>query len=153
VFGRYGSQRMKDWQEVVRLYEKDSLYLAEAAQILVRLVSYEIPGLRKQISKFEQLSEESEKKTSDLVRSQHNLQTEFNAICSQLGIKGDNVRDELIEKLKELPALLAAVSLKETTLYSVFYKLFSRLPQPSRPCRKPSLSTPTTPETKTRFPC
>lgn len=55
LFGRYGSQRMKDWQDVVRSYEKENLYLAEAAQILVRNINYEIPGLKKQIAKEEQL--------------------------------------------------------------------------------------------------
>ncbi len=55
IFGRYGSQRMKDWQEVLRLYEKDNVYLAEACQILMRNVAYEIPGLKKSISKCEQL--------------------------------------------------------------------------------------------------
>lgn len=55
LFGRYGSQRMKDWQEVVRWYEKDNVYLAEAAQILMRNVAYEIPGIKKSISKYEQV--------------------------------------------------------------------------------------------------
>lgn len=55
LFGRYGSQRMKDWQDVVKSYEKENLYLAEAAQMLVRNISYEIPGLKKQIAKEEQL--------------------------------------------------------------------------------------------------
>lgn len=55
LFGRYGSQRMKDWQDVVKSYERENLYLAEAAQMLVRNVSYEIPGLKKQIVKEEQM--------------------------------------------------------------------------------------------------
>jgi hypothetical protein len=46
---------MKDWQEVVRLYEKDNVYLAEAAQILMRNVAYEIPGIKKSITKYEQV--------------------------------------------------------------------------------------------------
>lgn len=29
IFGYYSSQRMKDWQEIVRLYEKDNVYLGE----------------------------------------------------------------------------------------------------------------------------
>jgi hypothetical protein len=127
VFGRYGSQRMKDWQEIIRLYEKDSLYLGEASQILVRNVSYEIPGLRKQISKFEQLSEEAEKKIGELIKSEHNLQTEYNALCSQLGIKGDNVRDELIAKLNELPDLFQTVNYKITASSLVFYVIFLQI--------------------------
>lgn len=55
LFGRYGSQRMKDWQEVIRLYEKDNVYLAEASQILMRNVAYEIPGIKKSIAKCEQV--------------------------------------------------------------------------------------------------
>lgn len=54
MFGRYGSQRMKDWQEIVRSYEKDNVYLAEAAQMLIRNVNYEVPGFKKQIQKLEQ---------------------------------------------------------------------------------------------------
>lgn len=55
LFGRYGSKRMKDWQDVVKSYEKENLYLAEAAQMLVRNINYEIPSLKKQIAKEEQL--------------------------------------------------------------------------------------------------
>lgn len=29
IFGRYSSQRMKDWQEIVKLYEKDNVYLGK----------------------------------------------------------------------------------------------------------------------------
>ncbi|KGL85125.1 CDK5 regulatory subunit-associated protein 3, partial [Tinamus guttatus] len=31
LFGRYSSQRMKDWQEIVSLYEKENTYLGKAA--------------------------------------------------------------------------------------------------------------------------
>ena len=55
IFGRYGSQRMKDWQEVVKLYEKENVFLAEAAQMLMRNVAYEIPALKKAIAKCEQM--------------------------------------------------------------------------------------------------
>lgn len=53
IFGYYSSQRMKDWQEIVDLYKRDKLFLAECAQILQRLVQYEIPSLKKSIQKAE----------------------------------------------------------------------------------------------------
>lgn len=55
IFGRYSSQRMKDWQEIIALYEKDNTYLVELSSLLVRNVNYEIPSLKKQIAKCQQL--------------------------------------------------------------------------------------------------
>lgn len=134
VFGRYGSQRMKDWQDVVKVYEKDNAYLGEAAQILLRNINYEIPGLKKQIAKFEQLSEESQKKSKDVVKSQNSIRSEYNAICSQLGIPGQNIRKELIERLNDLPKLLQDVASvtpgikKAVTLYGDYAKSKEILP-------------------------
>lgn len=45
---------MKDWMEIIRLYEKDNIYLAEAAQMLIRNINFEIPNIKKQIQKCEQ---------------------------------------------------------------------------------------------------
>ncbi|XP_037779310.1 CDK5 regulatory subunit-associated protein 3-like [Penaeus monodon] len=59
ILGWYGSQRMKDWQEITRLYEKDSVYLAEAAHLLMRNVKYDIPDLKQQISKGTHIQEVS----------------------------------------------------------------------------------------------
>jgi len=103
LFGRYGSQRMKDWQEIVRLYERDSVYLGEAAQILVRNVNYELPAVKKQIAKFEQLIDDAQKKIHDLSTSEAVLNAQRIALCQKIGIDGKNLREEFIERLKELP--------------------------------------------------
>lgn len=126
LFGRYGSQRMKDWQEIVKLYERDNLYLAEAANILVRNVNFEVPGLKKQIAKFEQIQnvwifilishilssfyvwlllQECDKKALDYSKKESASQAEFNNVCKQIGISGDKIKSELVEKLKELPEI------------------------------------------------
>ena len=42
-YGRYGSKRMKDWLEIVQLYEKDHVYLGESARILQHNVEYDDP--------------------------------------------------------------------------------------------------------------
>uniref|UniRef100_A0A7G3AEP5 Putative cdk5 activator-binding protein n=1 Tax=Lutzomyia longipalpis TaxID=7200 RepID=A0A7G3AEP5_LUTLO len=116
VFGRYGSQRMKDWQEVVKNYEKDSVYLAEAAQILVRNITFEIPSLKKQITKFEQLSEEAAKKAKDMSKSQNAIRGEFTVLCQQLGIKGEEIKAELKVKLEQLPQMFGEIAAKVSAL-------------------------------------
>lgn len=112
IFGGYSSQRMKDWGAVLKLYEKDNLYMGEAAQIFTRNVSYEIPNVRKQISQFEKLGEEALKKSQDSVKSENILRSEYNTGCQQLGIKGDSIKAELTERLKDLPELQAQVAKK-----------------------------------------
>lgn len=128
LFGRYGSQRMKDWQEIVKNYEKENLYLAEAAQILVRNINYEIPGLKKQIAKEELLQTECEKKHSDYLKNEASSKSEFLTLCKQLGIQGDRIKKELVDRLQELPQIYDKVgkSLKPLLpgieLYSAFTK-------------------------------
>lgn len=112
MFGSYSSQRMKDWQAVLRLYEKDNLFMGEAAQTMTRNVSYEIPNVRKQITQFEKLSEEALKKSQDSIKSENILKSEYNTGCQQLGIKGDNIKAELTERLKDLPELQLQVAKK-----------------------------------------
>ncbi|XP_047504967.1 CDK5 regulatory subunit-associated protein 3 isoform X2 [Pieris napi] len=128
LFGRYGSQRMKDWLDVVKSYERDNLYIAEAAQMLARNISYEIPGLKRQITKEEQIQADCEKKKNDYLKSEGSAKTEFLNSCKQLGIKGDKIKQELVERLQELPAIYDKIgsSLKplrpSIDLYSAFTK-------------------------------
>lgn len=134
VFGRYGSQRMKDWQEIARLYERDSIYLAEAAQILVRNVNYELPSVKKQITKFDQLIDEAQKKIQDQTTTETVLNAQRTALCQKLGIAGDNLRDEFRQKLGELPKLneeiaqLAKKLGEAATLYGKISKNVECLP-------------------------
>ena len=58
-FGQYGSQRMTDWKEVLHLYESENIYLAEASQLLIQAVVYELPGLKKQITKVSQIQRQT----------------------------------------------------------------------------------------------
>ncbi|PSN58422.1 hypothetical protein C0J52_02807 [Blattella germanica] len=115
-FGSYGSQRMKDWQEVVRLYEKDNVYLAEAAQMLIRNVNYEVPSLKKQIAKFEQIQMECDKKEAEYAKSGNVLRGEFQTLCKQLGIEGKKIKRELVDLLAELPGIYNKVANNVKTL-------------------------------------
>ncbi|XP_015117127.1 CDK5 regulatory subunit-associated protein 3 [Diachasma alloeum] len=126
LFGRYGSQRMKDWQEIVRLYEKDNLYLAEAAQMLIRNVNYEVPSFKKQIQKAEQTVHELDKKSLEYKKSENTARTEFTNLCKQLGIPGNKIKRELVGKIVELGDIYERIAKKVECLVPVieFYTAF-----------------------------
>ncbi|XP_013774182.1 CDK5 regulatory subunit-associated protein 3-like isoform X1 [Limulus polyphemus] len=110
IFGRYSSQRMKDWQEVVKLYEKDNVFLAEAAQLLIRNVNYEVPSLKKQIAKCQQTQEECNRKEEEYAKNAIQLKEKFYETCKQLGIEGVNIRKELVSLLNDLPDIFSRVT-------------------------------------------
>ncbi|KAK2576683.1 hypothetical protein KPH14_005344 [Odynerus spinipes] len=127
VFGRYGSQRMKDWQEIMSSYERDNVYLAEAAQMLMKIVKYDIPSLKKQIQKLKQVQDDLDKEEEKCKKSEKIAQTEFNSICRQLEIPGKNIRAELTETAKnELPKICARIAEKSKSLSDVvnFYEAY-----------------------------
>nr|XP_040032840.1 CDK5 regulatory subunit-associated protein 3 isoform X2 [Gasterosteus aculeatus aculeatus] len=109
IFGRYSSQRMKDWQEIISLYETDNIYLAEAASLLSRNVSYEGPALRKQLAKAQQLQQELCRREVECQTSAADLRERYYAACKQYGITGENVARELQALVKDLPAVLEEV--------------------------------------------
>nr|CAG4642580.1 EOG090X07S9 [Evadne anonyx] len=128
IFGRYGSQRMKDWQEIVRLYEKDNVCLAEAAQILMRNVAYEIPGLKKGLARCEQIQNDCEKKEGDCAKHARDSQEKYLVLCQQLGIEGKNIKKEIGQLITQLPQLYKDVaeqvkSLRKATQY---YQSFTK---------------------------
>nr|KAF6455272.1 CDK5 regulatory subunit associated protein 3 [Rousettus aegyptiacus] len=106
IFGRYSSQRMKDWQEIVSLYERDNTYLVELSSLLVRNVNYEIPSLKKQIAKCQQLQQEYSRKEEEGQAGAAEMREQFYHSCKQYGITGDSVRRELLALVKELPSQL-----------------------------------------------
>ncbi|KAG5666856.1 hypothetical protein PVAND_014864 [Polypedilum vanderplanki] len=112
IFGSYTSQRMKDWVAVIKAYEKDNLYLAEAAQLLTRNINYEIPSARKQMTTLEKLSTDALNRSNDAIKSENILKNEFSLACQQLGIKGDKIKLELTEKLKDLPEMQKKITEK-----------------------------------------
>ncbi|XP_035214668.1 CDK5 regulatory subunit-associated protein 3-like isoform X1 [Stegodyphus dumicola] len=126
IFGQYSSQRMKDWVEIVKLYEKDNIYLAEAAQLLVRNIMYELPSLKRQLTKCKQLQDESAKKELDYAKNEHAMRENYAASCKQIGIEGKNVKKELLSLLDELPEALGsvAVSSKKLALVRNYYVSF-----------------------------
>lgn len=103
MIGQYSSQKMKDWMEIIKLYETDGVYLAETAQMLARNVNYEIPALKKQISKCQQIQKECDKKEADYATKSADLKKKYESTCKQLGIEGKKIKSELAALVGDLP--------------------------------------------------
>lgn len=108
--GFYSSQRMKDWQEIEGMYKKDNVYLAEAAQILQRLAQYEIPALRKQISKMDQSVTDAIRKHSEYGKQAEDGRKQFEKEISRMQLKGVHLRKELLELAADLPAFYEKIT-------------------------------------------
>uniref|UniRef100_A0AC34GQC0 Uncharacterized protein n=1 Tax=Panagrolaimus sp. ES5 TaxID=591445 RepID=A0AC34GQC0_9BILA len=128
IFGSYSSQRMKDWQEIVKLYEKDNIYLADAAQLLQRLVQYDIPAMNRQITKDETSFEDHVKKEEEYKKNAHQADRIYHEELTKLGIDGKNFRKEIIELTEAVVPMIDEIADDLVDLIPAvqYYKDFSR---------------------------
>ncbi|XP_031556788.1 CDK5 regulatory subunit-associated protein 3-like [Actinia tenebrosa] len=133
IFGRYSSKRMKDWQEIVSLYEKNNLYLAEAAHLLIRNVNFEVPSLKRQIGKCQQTQRDCTKKENEYSSNASVFLDQHKKTCEKMGIKGDNIKSELMDLLKELPEIYSKVAQDTIKCSNIveYYQAFTKFVSPS----------------------
>jgi hypothetical protein len=131
-FGYYSSQRMKDWQEIISDYEKGNVYLAEAAQVIHRNVSFEIPSLKKQLSKMDATYHDLERQESETIKKSQRLLSEKAKDMESLGIsKDENPASQITQKLDLLPGKLKKIESSLAKLNDVndYYRGFVKATQ------------------------
>jgi hypothetical protein len=47
----------KDWSNIISLYQKNSIYLVESASFLQRNAAFELPSVKKQMTRNQQLQQ------------------------------------------------------------------------------------------------
>ena len=109
IFGYYSSQRMKDWQDIVYSYEKDCIYIAEAATDLIRETNYEVPGVRRIIQRLYKDKGDLEKERASRLRRQQQFNSEYQKMAQKYGIKGINVVGELQEQSNSLASVMSEI--------------------------------------------
>lgn len=121
-FGQYSNEMTKEWSDIMKLYEKDNIYLIESAQIMARNVNYELPALKRQVIRCQQTEKDCHKREEDYITKAADLRRKYDNACKRLGIEGKKIKTELYSQLKELPEILESlhrriVAVKEASLY------------------------------------
>ncbi|OQR82659.1 hypothetical protein ACHHYP_15685 [Achlya hypogyna] len=109
-FGQYTSPVLKAWIAIVKSYEANSLFAAEAARRLHQNAAFEIPALRKAITQHEKHVADNLRKVADLQKSIVECNKTFAASCASLKIPGFDIRLELQALVYDLQGLFAEVA-------------------------------------------
>ncbi|TDH70376.1 hypothetical protein CCR75_000390 [Bremia lactucae] len=108
-FGQYNSPLLKRWKALIRQYEKNNIFTAEAARTIAQNTAFEIPFLKRTIQQNQKQITYSNRKVTDLTRSIAEYKRKLEVLSADMGILGHNFRDELRRLPLELPFMFDGV--------------------------------------------
>lgn len=128
MIGQYTHQFTTKIARIVKLYERDNVYLADSAKQIIQNVKYNVPVLKKQIARCQQVKSDSVKKQTECSSNIAKYQAKFRERCAEIGIKGDHVRSELVNLLEDLPLMLSELATTLTPLAKglEYYRKFAQ---------------------------
>ena len=153
--GAYTNAHTARWAEVVKKYESGAVYLVDAAQSLVQGCAYELPALKKEISRAERELVELQRRQAEYTRLAEASRTRFVQACSKrqiameesaAGLK-DELRlsiaqlrplyDKLTRRVQAAPFPAAVSEYKQVVTYAL-----DKVEVPSGECGDPSALLP-----------
>jgi hypothetical protein len=129
-FGQYVSKRMKDWSDILKLYEKDNIHLADASHILQSQINYDLPAYKKSSEQSRKQAEEMERKQVEWEKNLVQYQHKYQQSIQELNIEGLDIRNEIILLQNEIPSMLnnIVIQSKHTLIQEAiqFYEEFNK---------------------------
>ena len=143
--GQYSNAYTAKWADAVRRYESGGVYLAEGAQRLVHQCTYELPALKKEVSRAEKELSELQRREAEYLRLAEAAQKRFEEACTKrkIGVCGRaEVRERLQLSLSQLrPLHLRAAALcqgEKVAAAAAFYRAFVRFCLEKAPADEPA---------------
>ncbi|CAD8061492.1 unnamed protein product [Paramecium sonneborni] len=130
IFGGFSSKSIKTMENLLKLYQKENLHLVNMGQALVQLLTYDIPGIKKQLILNDQQLQSTEQRIIDSQVQIQNHKQQFEKQCKKYGINGQNIEEEVPNMILQIPQLfqdIEQLALKnQTILDSIeYYRQFS----------------------------
>ncbi|EFA79352.1 DUF733 family protein [Heterostelium album PN500] len=109
LFGGYSNNATQKWNDVIKAYQKDYLYIGESCQTFTQSINYDIPNLKKIVEKSTRSLEDYTRKDQEYTKSRSSAQSALKKACQDLGIKGEKIREEIEELPKNLESIFDSV--------------------------------------------
>ena len=84
--GRYKSPLVLEWQLLIKIYESNSVYLAEYGRIIQQVQGFDLPAARKQLQTAVRSGQEAREKAEEARKGAKEQDRVFKALCEKLGL-------------------------------------------------------------------
>lgn len=113
-FGQYTSDRLAQWDHILKSYERNNVYLGELARLVIQQAAHEIPLKKKTIQSNEKQVADNHRKMQEYQKSIQTSKHELAKMCADLGIQApkddDKNQNQMIDSRSFREQLEALVS-------------------------------------------
>lgn len=124
VFGNFTSEAIYEWENLVKNYEKNNLYLADCGKHLLQIGVYEVPSLKSTLQSFEKQIKEFQQKEQSITEEIGKKHKSFKEKCAKYAVEGTNLHYELQCTTRKIPDIYLEilVSLKSPDFLQLLHR-------------------------------